>query len=244
MRLLVGLSMKKCSLEVSSIETMGLLDGPGVRVVVFLNRCNLRCIFCHNPESWACKGREYSIDDLFETILKYKNYLKNGGVTFSGGEPLLQSEQLISLIVKLKKENIHVAIDTAGYVELTPEVKSVIELSNLVIMDIKSTNSIGYKQICGGKIELQEDFISYLNTINKEIWIRQVIVPGINDNEQYIQQLNDYIKKIKNVTNVELLGYHGMGKVKYKELNLKYSLDDTPDMDLNRLNELREKIDF
>jgi len=236
--------MKNYSIEVSSIETLGLLDGPGVRIVIFLSRCNLRCIFCHNPESWACRGNEYTADELYKKILKYKNYIKNGGVTFSGGEPLLQSKQLIPLILMLKREGIHVAIDTAGYVELTDDVKKVIELSDLIIMDIKSTCPDGYKKICGGEIELQDNFISYLNSVDKMIWIRQVIVPGINDSEQYINQFNEYIKKISNVDNVELLGYHGMAKKKYEELNIKYSLSDVPDMDFNRLKELRENVIF
>ena len=236
--------MKKCNLEISSIETMGLLDGPGVRVVVFCSKCALRCIYCHNPETWSCKGEIVNIDDLFDKIMKYKNYIKNGGVTFSGGEPLLQAEELIPLITRLKQEGIHVAIDTAGYVNITENVKKVIELSDLIIMDIKEISAAGYTNMCGGNIRFQEDFITFLNSTDKDVWIRQVIIPGINDSVNYISEFNRYINRIKNIKRVELLGYHDMAKKKYEDLGIPYQLSDKPSMSFQELNKLEKMIAF
>ena len=236
--------MKKCSIEVSSIETMGLLDGPGVRVVVFLSKCNLRCIYCHNPETWCTSGTNYDVKELFKKIMRYKSYIKNGGVTFSGGEPLLQADALIEIIKMLKDEGIHVAIDTAGYVKIDDSIKKVLDLSDLIILDIKSTNSKKYFEITGGDISYQDDFINYVNTLDKQVWIRQVIVPEVNDNEANIVELNQYIKKIKNVDKVELLGYHDMAKDKYNDLGIPYRLLNTPNMDVVKLKRLQESIIF
>ena len=236
--------MKKCDLEVSSIETMGLLDGPGVRVVVFLSKCNLRCVYCHNPETWACKGEMITVDEVFDKIMKYRNYIQNGGVTFSGGEPLLQADALIPLIKRLKQVGIHVAIDTAGYVKISDGVKEVLTLSDLIIMDIKEITPEAYKNMCGGDIEYQEKFISFLNSINKDVWLRQVIVPGLNDTADYILAFNKYISKIQNIKKVELLGYHNMAKKKYFELGIPYRLGEKPSMDLQELNKLDKLIIF
>lgn len=237
--------MKKCSsIEVESIETLGLLDGPGVRVVVFLSHCGLRCVYCHNPESWFCKGDTYSWEELYKTICKYKNYIENGGVTFSGGEPLLQSHELLPLFAELKKNNINIAIDTAGYVQINADVKAILDLTDLIILDIKAISSEKYKAICGGNIKMQEDFINYINGLDKAVWLRQVIVPGINDTEEYIAQFNEYIKRINNITKVELLGYHSMAKSKYKSLGIEYPLKDVDDMDKSRLNELSKLVKF
>ena len=234
--------MNTYNLYVDSIETMGLLDGPGVRVVVFLSGCNLRCLYCHNPETWACKGKEYTVDELYEIIMKYYNYIKNGGVTFSGGEPLLQASNLKFLVKKLKASDINVAIDTAGYIDVNKDVFEVLKTSDLIIMDVKATDKDEYLKITRGNIKLQDDFIKAINKLDTEVWIRQVIVPGINDDEAHINSLNNYVKQVKNLSKVELLGYHDMAIDKYKKLKIPYLLMDTPRLSDERLSQLQNMV--
>ena len=225
--------------SIDSIETMGLVDGPGIRCVVFLNGCRLRCKYCHNPEMWIKKDNNYTVDELVNKLLKYKPYFAdNGGVTFSGGEPLLQSKFLIEVMKKLKEENIHICLDTAGIGD--GEYSEIIKLTDLVLFDIKYTDKIGYKELTGGNMDDSELFLEEVNKQNKPVWIRQVIVPTINDNFEYITSLKEYIKKFNNVLKVELLGYHTLGVNKYEKLNLPYSLKGIPDISKDKLQELQD----
>lgn len=223
---------------INSIETMGLVDGPGVRVVIFMQGCPLRCIFCHNPETWNINGKadKYIPEELVEKILRYKPYFSNnGGVTFSGGEPLMQKEFLIKCLKLFKKENIHTAIDTAGSIL---EVEEVLKYTDLVIFDIKGTNKDNYKAMTGYNIDNSLEFIKLCQKMDKKLWIRAVIIPDINDTKEYINELIRVIKPLKNVEKVELLPYHTLGVHKYKELGIKYKLDGIPDMDKDRCKEL------
>ena len=226
---------------VNKIESTGLLDGPGVRTVVFMQGCSLRCLFCHNPESWSKSiGKEYSPKELFNEIVKYKNYYgETGGVTFSGGEPLLQSEFLLEVCKLLKKENIHICLDTAG---VGNNYEELLELVDLIILDIKHITNEEYKDITSKDIKYFEEFLNYCQIKNKDLWLRQVIVPGINDTEEYVLKLKKYISKIKNVKKVELLPYHNMAISKYKNLNIKYRLIDTPPMDNLKCKRLEELL--
>ena len=225
--------------SISKIESMGLVDGPGIRTVVFLNNCKLRCKFCHNPETWQLKDNNYTVDQLVDKIKRNKPYFqKNGGVTFSGGEPLLHYDFLIEVCKKLKEENIHIALDTSGigygdYNEL-------LELLDLVILDIKSITKEGFIDITQTDSYNEfENFIKQLNESNKEVWIRQVIIPGVNDNKDYVKKLSTYIvKKIKNVKNVEFLPFHTMAFEKYKNLNIKNPYENIESMDKEKCQEL------
>ena len=223
--------------SIDSIETMGLVDGPGIRVVIFFNGCKLRCKYCHNPETWVRGNDNMTVEEVYNKIMRCEPYFRNnGGVTFSGGEPLLHSDFIIELSKMLKEKNIHIALDTAGvgngnYVELLSYI-------DLVLLDIKHTNSEGYKYITGSDIKYQEEFIETLNRLNKKVWIRQVIVPGITDNNEYILSLKEYLKKINNIERIDLLPYHTMAIDKYKTLGIKYPLEGVPSMDKDRLEEL------
>jgi len=226
--------------SVDSIETLGLLDGPGIRVVVFLNECHLRCKYCHNPEMWNKKENNYSANSLVEKIIRYKPYFKNnGGVTFSGGEPLLQSEFLLECCKLLKKEEIHIALDTAG---VGSDYEELLNYIDLVIFDIKGINSIEYKEMTNYNDDLSIKFLNKCQELNKKLWLRSVIVPGINDSKEYILKLKEYIKNIKNVEKIELLPYHSLAKEKYKKLNIKYVLEDTLDMDIDKCRELEKLL--
>ncbi len=231
--------MKECNMKASidSIETFGLVDGPGIRCVVFFNGCKLRCKYCHNPEMWTKKNNNYTIEDLFNKIMRSKPYFKNnGGVTFSGGEPLLHSDFIIEVSKLLKKENIHTAIDTSG-VGLG-NYDDILKYIDLVILDIKHTDNDIYKQITGMNIEEVEKFIKSLNKSNKKVWIRQVIIPEITDTKQYMDNLAKYIKKIKNIEKIEFLPFHRLGEEKYKILGIDYPYKEKNDMDKTKCNML------
>ena len=225
----------KASIE--SIETFGLVDGPGIRVVVFFNGCKLRCKYCHNPEMWTKKENNYTPQELVDKIKRYKSYFKNnGGVTFSGGEPLLHSKFIIETAKLLKQEDIHIALDTAG-VGLG-DYEEVLKYIDLVIFDVKHTDPDEYKELTNLEITESEEFIKVMNQLNKPVWIRQVIVPGIMDNYEYIDNLIKYLSKIKNIERIDFLPFHRLGREKYISLGLKYPYEEKDDMDKTKTNEL------
>ena len=230
--------------SIDSIETFGTVDGPGIRTVVFFNGCNLRCIYCHNPEMWNKRENNYTVDDLVNAILKNKDYFgKNGGVTFSGGEPTLHYEFLIEVCKKLKKHNIHIAIDTCGvgnghYEELLKYV-------DLILFDIKHTTKEGYKLVTRIDTDESFKFLEVAKKSNKKFWIRQVIVPGIMDNIDYLNSLNNYIKKyfnIDNIEKIEFLPYHKFGREKYLKLKIPYPCENIKEMDKEKCTELYKKF--
>ena len=229
---------------IHSIETMGLLDGPNIRVVVFLQGCPLRCLFCHNPDTWNRIGKNrFTSKEIVDEIRKYRHYIEEGGgVTFSGGEPLFQSDFLLETLEMCKKAGISTCIDTAGTGYKKSKLESILKYTDLVLLDIKGIDKTGYKKMTGKSIEEFEYFKNVLNNSNKKIWIRQVIVPGINDTEEYILALKEYIKDIKNIEKIELLPYHTMGVSKYKELGIRYRLNGVPDMDIDKCKKLEELL--
>lgn len=239
--------MKKCNGSIASIESFGLVDGPGIRTVVFLNGCKLRCIFCHNPEMFNMQDFNYTPEELVAKIIRNKPYFKrnSGGVTFSGGEALLQVDFLIEVCKLLKKEDIHIALDTAGvgigrYEEL-------LQYVDLIIFDIKAPNEELYNYITGYHIDESLKFLSICQKLGKKMWIRQVIIPGINDNLEYVDLLYDFISPLKNIEKIEFLPYHTMAIDKYKKLGLSYKLDGVLDMDVeackNLENVLKSKLE-
>lgn len=228
--------------KINSIESMGLVDGPGVRFVIFMQGCPLRCKFCHNPETWLLndKADEYTPEELIKKILNYKPYFKhNGGVTFSGGEPLMQKEFLLECLKLCKKENIHTCIDTAGSI---PDCNEILKYTDLVMFDIKGTNKDNYKNMTGANIDTSLEFLNLCQEMNKKLWIRVVIVPGINDTKEYVSELISFIKPLKNIEKIEFLPYHTLGVHKYEDLKLNYSLKDVPDMDKDKCKKLEEML--
>ena len=234
--------MKKCDLKgsIDSIETLGLVDGPGIRTVVFLNGCKLRCLYCHNPEIWKIKDYNMTVDELVNKILRYKPYYKdNGGVTFSGGEPLLQSDYLLEVCNHLKKEKINIALDTAGVGNYN---EKLLDYIDLIIFDIKAVKSDDYNYITGYKIDESLKFLNKCQEKNIKMWIRQVIVPKINDNEKNILELKKFISKLKNVEKVELLPYHTMAIDKYKKLGIEYKLTGLEAMNKEKCKKLEKLL--
>ena len=231
------MNQDKIQASIDSIESFGLVDGPGIRIVVFFNGCKLRCKYCHNPEMWIKKENNYTPQQLVDKIKRYKPYFKhNGGVTFSGGEPLLHSKFIIETAKLLKQEDIHIALDTAG-VGLG-DYAEVLKYIDLVLLDIKHTTKEGYKDVTGLELNEVENFINEINKQNKEVWIRQVIIPGIMDNEKYINSLVEYLKHIKNIKRIDFLPFHRLGREKYLAMNLKYPYEDKQDMDKNECDKL------
>ena len=227
--------------SIASIETFGTVDGPGIRTVVFFNGCHLRCIYCHNPEMWCKQKNNMSTEELIEKILKNKEYFGDtGGVTFSGGEPLLHADFIIEVSKELKKHDIHIALDTAGVGNGNYE--EILKYMDLVLLDIKHTNKDEYKELTGATIDESLRFRDILNKSNKKVWIRQVIVPGLMDNEEYLKSLVKEVKSINNVERIDFLPYHNMAYNKYLKLGIDYPYKDIPNMDKEKCIELYNKF--
>ena len=215
--------------RIHSFETLGAVDGPGIRFILFMQGCHLRCKYCHNRDTWDLKcGTEYTVDEIYDKIMRYRNYFiaSNGGVTASGGEPLLQVDFLIALFTKLKSVGISTALDTSGMVDITDKIKQLIDLTDLFLVDIKSINDEICQDLVGHSNKKELKFIEYLDSIGKEIWIRQVIIPSITDKEEDLYKLRDFVNSINHITRVDLLPYHDLGKYKWLELKEKYPLED------------------
>ena len=232
--------------KVHSIESFGTVDGPGIRFVLFLQGCNLQCKYCHNRDTWDINGGEYkSLDEIVEKIKKYKNYIipSGGGITVTGGEPLLQVKFLIELFKKVKQEGITTCIDTSGMVNITTDIKELLQYTDLVLLDIKHIDDEKCKQLVGTSNKKEIEFAKYLSENNIKMWIRQVIVPGYTDNENDLIKLKEFLKTLKTVEKVQLLPYHDMGKFKWEKLGQKYELENVRqanDDDIKRAKEILE----
>ncbi len=227
--------------NIDSFESMGLVDGPGVRFVVFMQGCPLRCAYCHNPETWADEKKiEMTAEELVKKVLKYKPYFgDDGGVTFSGGEPLRQPKFLLEALKECKKYGINTCLDTSGAGD---EYDEILDYVDLVILDVKAIDAEKYKALTGQNIERYNRFLATCQKKKKRLWLRQVIVPGHNDTEADILRLKEYIKNIENVERVELLPYHSMAKEKYKKLGIKYRLENVLDMDKEKCKKLEKLL--
>lgn len=229
--------------NIHSIETMGLVDGPGIRVVVFFQGCALRCKFCHNPDTWACSGgEEYTPEELVKKIERFKTYFASsgGGVTFSGGEPLRQPEFLLEVLKLCKNKGIHTCIDTSGYG--FGDYDEILRYTDLVLFDIKHYTREGYKNITLMEIDESLKFLDAMKRNNTKMWIRHVVVPGLTDEETHLRSLKEFIDTIPNVEKVELLPYHMLGVNKYEILGIKYPLDGVKAMDKELTKKYQKEI--
>ena len=218
--------------RIHSFESFGAVDGPRIRYIVFMQGCHLKCKYCQNRDTWDVSSPdsiECTTDEVLNKILKYKNYIKasDGGVTISGGEPLLQSDFIIELFTKLHEHGISTCIDTSGMFPLTDKIKKVIDVTDIFLLDIKCINDDICTWLTGHSNKLELEFARYISNCDKRLWIRQVLVPGITDKESDLVLLRDFLKTI-NVEKFEFLGYHDLGKYKWEKLGLKYELENTP----------------
>jgi pyruvate formate lyase activating enzyme len=231
--------------RIHSLESFGTVDGPGIRFVVFLQGCPLRCRFCHNPDTWDVhRGTEYTSEQLFNEIIKYKSYMdfSGGGVTFTGGEPLLQAEFVLDVCKMLKEQGISIAIDTSGFI-WNDTVQEVLEYTDLVLLDIKNYDPIVYKEVTGVPLDPTLKLLDYLRERKINTWIRYVLVPGLTDNLDSVRKLSVYLDDFPNVGKIELLPFHKMGEYKWKELGLTYTLSDTKEPEKALIVEVKEILE-
>lgn len=229
--------MTDCKAIVNKIETFGLVDGPGVRVAIFLQGCNMRCKYCHNPETWALKSKEckeYTPQELVDFCYRYHTYwgknMSNGGVTFSGGEPLLQLDFLIEFAKLAKQKNINIAIDTCGQPftnekEYLEKFDTLASLVDLFIVDIKCFDNDLHKEITGHTNTNIFDMLKHLDLLKKDVWIRHVLVPNLTDSKEDLLNTKQFLNTLNNVRKVEVLPYHDFAIFKYKNLGIKYPLE-------------------
>lgn len=238
--------------RIHSLESFGTLDGPGIRFVVFLQGCPLRCAFCHNPDTWEAARPcqyEWSAQQLMEETLRYRNFIKKGGVTCSGGEPLVQAGFVAEYFHLCHQYGLHTALDTSGAVfgnsaSGTPSeaVRRALEETDLVLLDIKTADDSLHKDYTGMERSNNAAMLDYLQSIGKPVWIRHVLVPGITDKPERLKQLGEYLSAYSVIEKVEVLPYHSMAKFKYEELGIDYRLKDTPDMSMEEAEKARETI--
>ncbi len=226
--------------DIHSFESMAALDGDGIRYAVFFTGCPLRCAYCHNPDTWHRSGNEWTAEALVKKIKRYKPYFKKGGgVTFSGGEPLLNADFIIESGRLLADEGIHYAVDTSGSVPLTNSVKAVLEGADLVILDVKFSDENSYKKYVKGDFKNFIAIGKYCSKKGIRLWLRTVVVPGVNDTEESIKKYADFSKQFT-FEKYELLAFHTMGFFKYENLGIDNPLKNTPALDKDRLKDLQE----
>ncbi len=229
--------------DIHSFESMAALDGDGIRYAVFFTGCPLRCAYCHNPDTWHKSGKEWTSEALVDKIKRYKPYFKNGGgVTFSGGEPLLNAAFIMEAGALLKEQGIGYAVDTSGSVALSDSVKAVLDNADLVILDVKFFDENSYKKYTNGHFENFVKIGRYCSEKGIRLWLRTVIVPGINDDEQSIIKYAEFSKQFK-FEKYELLAFHTMGFFKYENLEIDNPLINTPALDKDKLKFLQEILD-
>lgn len=234
--------------NVHSVETFGSVDGPGLRYVLFLKGCRLRCAFCHNADTWSMDSDDRrSVDEILDQAERYRSYWgKEGGITVSGGEPLLQMDFLLELFEKAKKRNISTCIDTAGEpftqkMEWLDRFEKLMGWTDLLLVDIKHIDRNRHIQLTGKANDNILQMFRYLDSIHKPIWIRQVLVPGWTDSEEDLRRTRQFIETLTNVRKIEVLPYHSMGAYKWEKLGMKYRLEGVESPDRQSV-ELAEKI--
>ncbi len=232
-------------MRVHSYESLAAVDGKGLRYALFLAGCPLRCVYCHNPDTQNCPAEECDVEKLTKKILRYKPFFQvsGGGVTFSGGEPLLQAEEICRMGELLRKEGVGYTLDTSGYMPLTQAVKSAILGADLVICDLKFATEEEYKKHTGVKLQPVIDTLDFLKKIRANVWVRTVVVPGINDNTYAMDKYLDILKNYPDIEKYELLGFHTLGFHKYEELCRENPLEGTYPMDREKLAELQKYVD-
>lgn len=218
--------------KIHSIETFGTVDGPGIRFVLFMQGCCMRCLYCHNPDTWKMNaGKEMESSEILEMVLKYRSYYRGGGgLTISGGEALLQLDFVIELFTLCKQEGIHTCLDTSGAVfnERDQRYGKLIQVCDLVLLDMKQMDEKKHIQLCAMTNQNVFAFATYLEKHHIPVWIRHVLVPTLSDDQEHLYRLREWIDTLTNVEKVEVLPYHTMGIVKYDSLGLTYPLADIP----------------
>lgn len=224
--------------DIHSLESFGTVDGPGIRFVVFLQGCPLRCQYCHNPDTWEVAGEanyQMTPDELLAEVLRYKSFIAKGGVTVSGGEPLLQARFVRDFFCLCREQGLHTALDTSGFI-CTPEAFEVLDVVDLVLLDIKTLDPDLHPALTGVQSDRSFRFLDKLENRGIPTWIRHVIVPGLTDDDAKLEALARYVSRYKVVQKVELLPYHTMGTYKYEQLGIEYKLKGVEPLSQERLD--------
>ncbi|MDD6097536.1 MAG: pyruvate formate-lyase-activating protein [Oscillospiraceae bacterium] len=231
---------------IHSTESFGTVDGPGVRYVVFFQGCPLRCLYCHNPDTWEFSGgRKVTAEELMEEYDSYKEFLKSGGITATGGEPMAQPEFLTELFSLAKSKGVHTCLDTSGIVfnpENHEKIDKIIDYTDLVMLDIKHIDDEEHKKLTGKSNKNILAFAEYLRDRNIPLWVRHVVVPGITDDEKELLGLGKFLAGLTNLKALDVLPYHDMGKVKYQNLGIDYPLKDVEPLSKEKAIEARDVI--
>ena len=231
--------------RIHSFQSLGTVDGPGVRTVVFMQGCPLRCICCHNPDTWDFTGgTQTTAEELVNRILRYRNYFgEQGGVTVSGGEPLCQTEFVTALFRRLRELGISTALDTAGY-RLDESVKALLDVTDLVLLDYKYTDPRDYLRYTQCEMARVDTFLNYLQQTKKRTWLRHVLIPGYNDSVESLLRLRCVRDRYSCIERVELLPFRKLCLEKYRQMEIPFPLEETPEMSVERLEELRGLTGF
>ncbi|HEY8500388.1 MAG TPA: pyruvate formate-lyase-activating protein [Clostridia bacterium] len=227
--------------RIHSFETFGTVDGPGIRFVVFLQGCNFRCVYCHNPDTWPLSaGKEYGAEEIAEMAARYKPYFdaSGGGITVSGGEPLLQIKFVTALFKLCRAQGIHTCLDTNGSAVRSDELDELMEYTDLILLDIKHMEPGMHEKITAAENEPALSFAKYLNGISKPFQIRTVVVPGLTDSPEYITALKNFCSEFPSLEKIELLPFHKMGEYKWKELGIPYTLGNVLPPSIEKMEEL------
>ncbi len=231
--------------RIHSTESFGTVDGPGVRFVVFMQGCPMRCLYCHNPDTWDfAGGKERTADEILSEYDKCKEFI-TGGITATGGEPLMQKDFLHDLFKKAKQKGIHTCIDTSGAgfsIEKKADFDNLMSVTDLVMLDIKHINKAEHKRLTGLDNSSIIDFAHYVADSGIEIWIRHVVVPNITDREEDWYKIGQLASGLKTLKAIDVLPYHDMAKTKYKSLGMEYPLADTPPLDKSVAKKAKETI--
>ena len=229
--------------RIHSIQSLAASDGPGLRFAVFMQGCPLRCGCCHNPDTWDfCGGKEYTAREIVEKVIRYKSYFGNkGGITVSGGEPLMQAEFVEELFELCHKESINTCLDTSGCV-MNDEIKNLLKHTDRVLLDIKYTEEEAYKKYVGCEMEKAIEFLDYLNKEKIPVTLRQVIIPTVNDNEENISKLKETAEKHECVDKIELLPFRKLCQIKYDNMGINFPFGDIPEPSKELMNKLEALI--
>ena len=224
---------------VHSLQSLGTVDGPGLRYVVFLQGCPLRCVYCHNPDTWdPAGGAVMDTEELVEKILRCRPYFgAEGGVTVSGGEPLLQAGFVTQLFARLKQEGVHTALDTSGAGDLG-KAPALLEVTDLVLLDLKFPTEEGYRQHCRGSLGQTEAFAALVAEKQVPLWVRHVVAPGLNDTLEDMAAVKAWAQRQPTLDKIEWLPFHNLCLEKYQQLGVPFPLADTPPMDREKLDRL------
>ena len=232
--------------RIHSVESFGTVDGPGIRFVVFLQGCPMRCLYCHNPDTWDINGgHNMTAEEIIEQFLKNRSFYNGGGITVTGGEPLLQTEFITELFSLAKMHGIHTCIDTSGIVfnpENTEKIDELLALTDLVMLDIKHIDAANHKALTGCENHNILSFAKHLEKLQIPVWIRHIVVEGYTDDQDDLYRLGEFIGTLSNLKALDVLPYHTMGVSKYKELGLDYPLADVSALPLNKAVEAKQHI--